>query len=149
MDTPAPGEVRLRAVTDADLPILYEHQRDAGAAAMAGVPSRDRAAFDAHWARIRADPTGRERVIEVDGQVAGSLVCFIRDGVREVGYWIDRAYWGRGVASRALVLFLQEETTRPLHATALRSNLASLRVLEKAGFRVTGGDAEETHLTLP
>jgi RimJ/RimL family protein N-acetyltransferase len=53
-----------------------------------------------------------------------------------VGYWIDRAYWGRGIASRALHLLLQEVAKRPLVATAATSNRASLRVLQKSGFVV-------------
>jgi hypothetical protein len=39
------GEVRLREVTEADLPILFERQRDPEAARMAVFPSRDRQAF--------------------------------------------------------------------------------------------------------
>src|SRR5262249_14378869 len=58
------------------------------------------------------------------------------DGQDHVGYWIDRAYWGMGIASRALHLLLQEVAKRPLVATAATSNGASLRVLQKCGFVV-------------
>lgn len=44
------SEVRLRSVEPGDLLIFYEQQLDADAARMAAFPSRDRAAFDAHWA---------------------------------------------------------------------------------------------------
>ena len=127
----------LRAVRDEDLETLFEHQRDPEAVRMADFPSRDRDAFFAHWAKIRADPVNMMRVIELaDGTVAGTVLSFPRDGVREVGYWIDRALWGRGIATRALTAFLAEETTRPLHAGVARHNAGSLRVLEKCGFRV-------------
>jgi RimJ/RimL family protein N-acetyltransferase len=58
------------------------------------------------------------------------------DGEDHVGYWIDRAFWGRGITSRALRLLLEEVSRRPLVATTAISNGASLRVLQKCGFVV-------------
>ena len=126
--------VRLRAVEPADLPLFFAHQQDPEAAAMAAFRSRDRAAFDQHWAKILADETNLNRTVLVDGEVGGNISSFTRDGMREVGYWIDRAYWGRGVASGALSAFLRLEQTRPLYAGVARHNAASLRVLQKCGF---------------
>ena len=77
------------------------------------------------------------------GEVAGYVLSFERDGRREVGYWIGRDHWGRGVATAALVAFLGEEKARPLHAGVLPANGASLRVLEKCGFAVVGEDEDE------
>jgi RimJ/RimL family protein N-acetyltransferase len=131
-------EVVLRPVEPADLPILFEHQRDPAGIAMAGVGGRDRAAFDEHWAKILADDETIIRTVLVDGEVAGHVLSFERDGRREVGYWIARHHWGRGVATAALVAFLGEDEARPLHAGVLPANAASLRVLEKCGFAVCG-----------
>ncbi len=128
----------IRPVEDGDLPSFFEFQADARSHRLAGVPPRDRETFDAHWARIRADETCVLRTIVADGTVVGSVVSFLRDGVREVGYWIGRAYWGRGYASQALALFLAEYGERPLHARVVKHNAASRRVLEKNGFRVVG-----------
>ena len=130
----------LRPVEPADLAVLFEHQRDPAGIAMAGVGGRDRAAFDAHWAKILDDDDVLTRTIEVEGQVAGHVLSFERDGRREVGYWIARHHWGRGVATAALVAFLGEEKRRPLHAGVLPANAGSLRVLEKCGFAVYGED---------
>jgi len=130
--------VTLRPVEAADLPIFFEHQRDPAGIAMAGVGGRDRAAFDEHWANILADDAGRIRTILVGGEVAGNALSFVRDGRREVGYWIGRDHWGRGVATAALMAFLGEEESRPLYAGVLPANLGSLRVLEKCGFAVAG-----------
>ena len=132
--------VTLRAVEPADLPILFEHQRDPAGIAMAGVGGRDRAAFDEHWAKILADDDSLIRTVVAGGEVAGHVLSFERDGRREVGYWIGRDHWGRGVATAALVAFLGEERTRPLHAGVLPANGGSLRVLEKCGFSVVGED---------
>ena len=142
---PEPATVLLRAVRDDDLDVLFAHQSDPEAAAMADFPSRDREAFLAHLAGIRADPEVRYRVIEADGMVVGNIGSFDAHGGREVGYWIDRAQWGRGIASRALALLLAEEPLRPLQAGVAPSNPASRRVLEKAGF-VPDGVADDGYL---
>src|SRR3954471_5969912 len=99
-------DVRLRAVRDEDLAVHFEQQRDPESNALAAVPGRDRAAFDAHWAKLRADETVVLRSIVADGEVVGSALSFLRDGERHVGYWIGREHWGRGVASAALGLLL-------------------------------------------
>lgn len=126
--------LELRPVVDADLPIFFEHQSDREAAEIAGVPSRDQEAFSAHWSKILADPATLIRTIEVDGQVVGSILSFERGGVREVGYWLGRAHWGRGIATRALLAFLPLDPVRPLFAGISRPNVASVRVVQKCGF---------------
>jgi RimJ/RimL family protein N-acetyltransferase len=128
--------VKLRPVEDSDLDAFFAHQADREAARVADVPSRDRAAFDVHWARIRADRRIVIRTIEVDGQVAGNLLSFIHEGMQVVGYWVGREWWGRGVATAALAEFLEVVDARPLHATVAHGNAASVRVLEKNGFRL-------------
>jgi RimJ/RimL family protein N-acetyltransferase len=130
------GRVELREVIDADLPIFFEHQRDPQANTMAAFPARDREAFLAHWAKILKDPTTINRAILLDGVVVGNITSWEQGGERPVGYWIDRAHWGRGVASRALAAFLQIVTVRPLVAHVAKHNVASRRVLEKSGFVV-------------
>lgn len=142
------GEVRLREIETADLAIFYEHQLDPDATRMAGFASRDRAAFDAHWAKnILASPTAINRTILFDGEVAGNIGTWLQDGVRLVGYWIGREHWGKGVATRALTAFLRVVIERPLTAHVARHNAGSIRVLEKCGFvfeREEPGPPEET-----
>ena len=128
------GHIELREVIDEDLPIFFEHQRDPQANAMAAFPARDREAFDAHWAKILADPTTTNRAILLDGVVVGNIASWEQEGERSLGYWIDRAHWGRGIASRALAAFLHIVTARPLVAHVVKHNVASRRVLEKSGF---------------
>jgi RimJ/RimL family protein N-acetyltransferase len=76
------------------------------------------------------------------------VVSWTQDGVREVGYWIGKAYWGKGIATAALAEFLAVEPTRPLYAHVARHNLGSVRVLEKCGFARVGGDERELVLRL-
>jgi RimJ/RimL family protein N-acetyltransferase len=127
-------KVVLRDVEPGDLPLFFEHQRDPVAVAMVVFRSRERAEFDAHWAKILADQTALTKTIVADGQVAGHIASFLRDGEREIGYWIDRALWGQGIASAGLSAFLRLEQRRPLCAGVARHNIASMRVLQKCGF---------------
>jgi RimJ/RimL family protein N-acetyltransferase len=132
----AGDHVRLRPAEPGDLPRMYELQLDPDSNRMAVTIPRTREAFDSHWAKALHDPSITARVILVGGGVVGIISCFPRDGRDHVGYWIDRAFWGRGIASRALHLLLREVARRPLVATAATSNGASLRVLQKCGFVV-------------
>lgn len=132
----------LRDVVEADIPILFEHQRDPEATRMAAFPARDREAFTAHWQKILANDELTKKTILFDGQVAGNIVSFDRDGKRLVGYWIGREFWGKGLATRALAELLNEVTERPLHAYVATSNLGSIRVLEKCGFTLLGRETE-------
>lgn len=133
--------VFLRDVTDTDLPIFFEHQRDPIASEMAAFPPRDRDAFMAHWKKILANETGRIQTIVADGNVAGYIASFMMMDEREVGYWLGREFWGKGIATEALAQFLQYETHRPLHARVAKGNAGSLRVLQKCGFVIAGEDS--------
>jgi len=134
----------LRPVADGDLDALFEQQADPESSAMAAVPSRERAAFDEHWRRIRADGTTVIRVIDVDGEVAGHVLSWPADGRRYVGYWLGREFWGRGLATAALAEYVTVVTERPLHALVSTDNVGSIRVLEKCGF-VEIGPADDRH----
>lgn len=137
-------DVRLRDIEPADLPVFYEHQLDAEATRMAAFRARDRAAFDAHWAKnVLGNPAAVNRTILVNGQVAGNIGSWAQDGARLVGYWLGREHWGRGVATRALAAFLHVMTERPLYAHVASHNVASIRVLEKCGFRVEREESVE------
>ncbi len=109
------GEVSIRETLESDWPILFEYQRDPASSAMAGVPARDWDAYVAHKQKIRTDEANLMWTILYDGQIAGDLVSFPRDGRREIGYRIGQHYWGKGIATRALALFLDVERRRPLY----------------------------------
>jgi RimJ/RimL family protein N-acetyltransferase len=135
------AEIALREVRDEDLDGIFEQMRDPEGVWMAAFTAEDpddREFFDTQMARVRADPGVTMRAITRDGQLVGHVASFDRDGELEVTYGVDRDAWGQGVASRALDLLLQEVRTRPVQARAASDNLGSLRVLEKAGFRIIG-----------
>ncbi len=133
--------VKLRDAIESDLPIFFEQQSDPEAAQMAALPARNRETFMAHWTRIMGDDSILIKTILFDGSVAGNIVSFDQLGEREVGYWLGKEYWGKGIATQALAKFLKYVETRPLYAHVAKHNIASRRVLEKCGFTVWGEDS--------
>jgi RimJ/RimL family protein N-acetyltransferase len=133
------NDVLLRAVQDSDLPIFFEQQLDPEATRMAAFPARAHDAFMAHWKKILAGESILKTIV-CQGKVAGNIVCWEQDGERKVGYWLGKEYWGRGIASAGLSLFLEEVQARPLYARVAKHNAASVRVLQKCGFTISGED---------
>jgi RimJ/RimL family protein N-acetyltransferase len=85
--------------------------------------------------------------IEVAGKLAGGIGYTEHSDVErigaEVGYWLGHEYWGHGIATVALRLltehaFRANTELRRLYAVPYATNLASARVLDKAGYRCEG-----------
>jgi RimJ/RimL family protein N-acetyltransferase len=133
----------LRDVIEDDLPVFFEQQRDPEAVEMAAFPAREREPFFEHWHRIMGDSELVVKTIVSDGEVAGNVLSFERAGKRLVGYWLGREYWGRGLATRALAEFVDELAVRPLYAEVATTNIGSIRVLEKCGFKAVGSTIEQ------
>ena len=136
--------ISLRPVQTDDLPILFVHQLDPEATKLAAFPSRDREAFFAHWTtKILGNASAVNHTILAGDQVAGYLGAWTDAASHDrlICYWLGREFWGRGIASAALLQFLRLETTRPLGAHVASHNLGSIRVLEKAGFARVGEEA--------
>lgn len=134
------NEILLREVVEEDLPVFYAHQIDADAVEMAAHLPRDYEAFQLHWTDLLAKNAVVKKTILVDQRVTGYVISFVYFGVREVGFWIGKEYWGQGIATRALSKLLEQVPLRPLRASAAKHNRGSLRVLEKCGFRIVGED---------
>ena len=129
--------VALRPVQSSDLDAIFEQMRDPASIHLAAFTAEDpddRAAFDEHVSRNSASPGVTQRAVTDDGLFVGTVASFPSEGFLEVTYWIDRAHWGRGIASAALALLLAEVSERPIRARVASDNAASRRVLEKSGF---------------
>jgi hypothetical protein len=90
-------EITLRDVRDSDLPVFWAQMGDERAQHMAAVTRGyhyDRAAFDAHWDKVRSDPAVIVRTVLADGEVAGHAAVFGPPDEREVTYWVDRGLLG-------------------------------------------------------
>ncbi|MFI6940725.1 GNAT family N-acetyltransferase [Streptomyces sp. NPDC050418] len=139
-------DLALRPVHPSDIPVFFRQTNDPESmrvAAFVSPKSADWDEFAAHWARICEQYV--VRTVLLDGDVVGSAAVYGDPGELEVTYWIDRAYWGKGVATAALRALVGEVTERPLHARAAADNAGSIRVLEKCGFVLTGHDRGFAH----
>ncbi|QBD75510.1 N-acetyltransferase [Ktedonosporobacter rubrisoli] len=136
--------IRLRDVMMSDLPIFFEQQLDPQAIYMAAFTPKDPAdkeAFTARWNRNLANEANIIQTILYADEVAGSISIYENEkGHSEVTYWLGKPYWGKGIASAALAILLKRIAVRPVYGRAIKDNLASLRVLEKAGFVRIGED---------
>jgi RimJ/RimL family protein N-acetyltransferase len=84
--------------------------------------------------------------IEVDGEAAGGIGIELFGDIErvsaEIGYWLGRAYWGRGIMTSAVravtaEVFRRFELTR-IFALPFADNPGSIRVLERAGYVLEG-----------
>ena len=84
--------------------------------------------------------------IECDGKVIGSIGIFRQQNIHrrtaELGYYIAEEYWGKGIATQAVnkicdYVFQNSDILR-IFAEPFSKNIASCRVLEKAGFQCEG-----------
>ena len=123
---------------EGDLSVLFEHQRQPDANQMAAFPARDRESFMEHWGKILADQLVIKKAVFFEGELAGNIVSFEQGGERQIGYWIGQEFWGKGIATEALGLFLEMVRERPLYAHVAKKNIGSIRVLEKCGFSLSG-----------
>ncbi|MDO5493738.1 MAG: GNAT family N-acetyltransferase [Nesterenkonia sp.] len=133
--------ITLRDVRPSDLDRFFLFQQDADAAHMAGfAPSnpRDRGVFDHHWAQLTQSDDVIVRTIDLDGEPVGSVAAYDVDGVREIMFWTDKQYWGRGVTTEAAELFLSEFPRRPVQARVVVDNGGMLKILQELGFRSVG-----------
>ena len=137
------NSVSLRDVLEGDLPIFFEQQLDPNANYMAAFTAKDptdKDAFMRHWTSILGDETNTTKTILFDGQIAGNIACYQDEelGQPEIGYWIGKPYWGKGIATEALLQLLDYFKARPVYARVAKDNPASLRVLQKCGFTICG-----------
>lgn len=84
--------------------------------------------------------------ITVDNMVIGSIGIFRQGNIHrqtaELGYYIAEEYWGKGIMTEAVkqiceYVFAKSDIIR-IYAEPFAYNIASCRVLEKAGFQYEG-----------
>ncbi|WP_290790899.1 GNAT family N-acetyltransferase [Flavihumibacter sp. UBA7668] len=136
-----PENVTLQKTRAEDLDTLFSFQSDPIGAYLAAFMAKDyleHTAYIQKYTRLLQDPTINNQTIWYNDSIIGSIAKFVLQGDNEITYWIDRAYWGKGIATKALEIFLGIERTRPLIARVAFDNYGSQQVLEKCGFIRTG-----------
>jgi RimJ/RimL family protein N-acetyltransferase len=85
--------------------------------------------------------------IAIDGEAVGGIGYTLHQDVErvsaEIGYWLGTAFWGRGTMTSALdamtrYAFARHEDLRRIYAVPYAWSTASMRVLEKVGYRLEG-----------
>lgn len=91
------------------------------------------------------NPSQINFVIDIEGEVAGSIgLSSIKKEHKkaEVGYWLAREYWNKGIITKALKEITEFGFKRlklnRIYAYVFPHNKASARALEKAGFKFEG-----------
>lgn len=154
--------LRLGLPASSDVPYLRQSFRDPRTARAAGAPL--------HSADEMRDPakmvkrTRREyragtdlslsAVLRSEGQCIGRVGLRGLDwnwrSVESLSYWIDPQFWNRGYAKEASWFLCQAAFyrlgMRRISSSALRSNVASLRVLKKLGFVYEGRQRDAIRL---
>lgn len=142
-------DVTLRDILKADAPVIAELANDYEVAKMVATMPHPYSLADAlvFLDKIKEKfkaGEGHSLAITVDGDFAGCAGWFYSEDEKlEIGYWVGRKFWGRGIAGKAVALILDIiRTERPSEtkviAQYMTENPASGRVLEKNGFAVEG-----------
>ena len=135
------GRVVLRRARAEDLAMFHEAMSDPGVMRYWSTPPHPDLATTRLWLddMITADPLlSDDFVIEHDGQPIGKMGCW---RLPECGYLIHPDYHGRGLARDALtglIGYMRARGLPCLKADVDPRNQASLRLLERAGFVITG-----------
>lgn len=83
------------------------------------------------------------RAIDLDGEAIGTLGLHAQTDIyrmnRELGYWLAEPFWGKGIMTQAVVLMtslgFQELEVHRIFARPFGRNIASQKILEKAGYK--------------
>jgi RimJ/RimL family protein N-acetyltransferase len=143
------GDLRVRSWRKNDLDALVRHANNPKIAANL----RDqfpnpytRAAAAAYLTDVRTAENETSFAMEYASEAVGGIGFKLGTDIArlsaEMGYWLGEPHWGRGLATRAVLAtsewaFESYKLTR-IFAMAFSHNVASMRVLEKAGFEQEG-----------
>lgn len=136
-------KIELRKTVAGDLELFFRFQLDKESnylAAFTAKDPNDKTAYIEKYSKFLFDPTITNMTILLNGEIVGSIAKFVMFGEAEITYWIDRKFWGHGIATKALLEFLKIEKTRPIYGRTAFDNAGSQKVLEKCGFTKTGKD---------
>jgi RimJ/RimL family protein N-acetyltransferase len=136
-------DIKLRPTQISDLDILFQFQLDKEGGYLAAFMPKDftdKSAYIIKYTKLLGEPTVNNQTIVIDNIIVGSIAKFSIEGFTEITYLIDRKFWGQGVATKALKIFLDNETCRPIFGRVAFDNFGSQKVLEKCGFAKIGSD---------
>ncbi|PWS27311.1 N-acetyltransferase [Pedobacter yonginense] len=136
-------KIKLTSTKISELGTFFEFQLDEEARYLAAFTPKKPLCRDAYiekYTKHLADPNINMKTIWLNDVIVGSLAKFVLGDEAELTYWIEKKFWGMGVASSALKAFLEEEKSRPIFGRVAFDNYGSQKVLEHCGFRKVGQD---------
>jgi ribosomal-protein-alanine N-acetyltransferase len=136
-------DIKIRPTQISDLDTLFQFQLDKEGGYLAAFMPKDptdKTAYIIKYTKLLVEPTVNNQTIFIDNIIVGSIAKFSIDGETEITYWIDRKFWGQGIATKALKIFLNNETCRPIFGRVAFDNFGSQKVLEKCGFVKNGSN---------
>ena len=137
------NNITLTQTEKDDLNAFFQFQLDKEANYLAAFTSKDphdKTAYIEKYSKFLTDAAINMRTIKVNEVIAGSIAKFVMENDAEITYWIDKEFWGQGIATAALKNFLKMETIRPIYGRVAFDNYGSQKVLEKCGFVKIGKD---------
>ena len=129
--------ITLTKTEKVDLDSFFQFQLDKEANHLAAFTSKDpndKAAYIEKYTKFLTDPSKIMRTIKINNEIVGSISKFMIEDDAEITYWIDRKFWGQGIATTALKELLKIEPARPIYGRVAFDNYGSQKVLEKCGF---------------
>ena len=136
-------KIELNDTNISDLETLFKFQTDAEANYLAAFTQKDPTDKDAYiekYKKLLSDETVNNKTIFFNNEIVGSIAKFEIEGEAEITYWISKDFWGKGIASKSLIQFLEIEKARPIYGRSAFDNIGSQKVLEKCGFTKIGTD---------
>ena len=147
MDEIRTARLRLRKAEPGDLAAMHAIMSDPQAMRYWSTPPHPDLETTRAWldSMIEAQ-SSCDFIVELDGRCIGKIGCW---RLPEVGYLLSRDCWGRGYATEALTAFIVHAFagfTGHLTADVDPRNEASLTLLARAGFRVSGYGEKTWHV---
>lgn len=143
--------ITIRLITEADIRSLYPLGNDKDVSWMSGGGLTYPLTYEEFRTKktIALSTKVGERqtwVIRWQNNAIGSIGYFMRevDAPLEIGYWLGKKYWGKGIATKALMLALSAMRESGIQgkiiATTMIDNEGSRHLLKKCGFKQTGSE---------
>jgi ribosomal-protein-alanine N-acetyltransferase len=136
-------DIQIRKTIKEDLVDLFEFQKDEPYNQMAAFTAEnpsDQAAYLKKWKGLLIKEGVEIQTILSEEKVLGSVLYYEMGGELNLSYGIAPKHWGKGLATKAVGMFLEKITKRPIYARVAFDNIPSRRVLEKNGFQLIAKD---------
>jgi len=98
------------------------------------------------WVEVGSKEGAFVRAITFNDVFCGVIGVYTKEAeyahAAELGYWVAQEYWNQGIASKAVTAFTElvfaTTAIQRIYAVVSAPNLASIQVLQKAGYSLEG-----------